>query len=100
MPTITSEIFGVGHIGTIYNTIAVASPVGSYIFSVRIIGYIYDMAASGEDNSCSGSHCFMLSFLIMAYFALFGCLVALLLYFRTRRFYDQVVLKRLRHEKK
>ncbi|KAL5747350.1 hypothetical protein ACOSP7_024348 [Xanthoceras sorbifolium] len=100
MPTITSEIFGVGHMGTIYNTIAVASPVGSYIFSVRIIGYIYDMAASGEDNSCSGSHCFMLSFLIMACFALFGCLVALLLYFRTRRFYDQVVLKRLRHEKK
>lgn len=95
MPTITSEIFGVGHMGTIYNTIGVASPVGSYIFSVRIIGYIYDTVA-GEDNTCYGSHCFMLAFLIMACFALFGCVVALVLYFRTRRFYEHVVIKRLR----
>ncbi|KAK2663924.1 hypothetical protein Ddye_002498 [Dipteronia dyeriana] len=100
MPTITSEIFGVGHMGTIYNTIGIASPVGSYIFSVRIIGYIYDkMASGGEDNSCSGTQCFMSAFLIMACFALVGCVVALVLYFRTRRFYDQIVLRRLRHEK-
>uniref|UniRef100_A0A2N9H472 Integrase catalytic domain-containing protein n=1 Tax=Fagus sylvatica TaxID=28930 RepID=A0A2N9H472_FAGSY len=52
MPTITSEIFGVRHmgtifntIGTIFNTIGLASPVGSYIFSVRVIGYIYDKAS-------------------------------------------------------
>lgn len=32
MPAITSEIFGVKHMGTIYNTIAVASPIGSYVF--------------------------------------------------------------------
>ncbi|KAL5747352.1 hypothetical protein ACOSQ2_024649 [Xanthoceras sorbifolium] len=97
MPTITSEIFGVGHMGTIFNTIAIASPVGSYIFSVRVIGYIYDKVARGQDNSCHGTHCFMVSFLIMASVALLGCLVASLLFFRTRRFYDQVVLRRLRH---
>ncbi|GAB2241694.1 hypothetical protein Droror1_Dr00018469 [Drosera rotundifolia] len=34
MPTITSEIFGVLHMGTIFNTIAIASPVGSYFLSV------------------------------------------------------------------
>ncbi|KAJ0048654.1 hypothetical protein Pint_15300 [Pistacia integerrima] len=95
MPTISSEIFGVGHMGTIFNTIAIASPVGSYIFSVRVIGYLYDKAASGESNSCSGTHCFMLSFLIMASVAFFGCLVAVLLYFRTRKFYSQVILRRL-----
>ncbi|KAJ1421756.1 Nodulin-like [Sesbania bispinosa] len=38
MPTITSEIFGVGHMGSIFNTITIASPVGSYIFSVRVVG--------------------------------------------------------------
>ncbi|TXG50401.1 hypothetical protein EZV62_022925 [Acer yangbiense] len=97
MPTISSEIFGVGHMGTIFNTIAIASPVGSYIFSVRVMGYIYDKVAKGQDNSCYGTRCFMLSFLIMASVALFGCLVALLLFFRTRRFYNQVVLRRLRH---
>ncbi|EEF52102.1 protein NUCLEAR FUSION DEFECTIVE 4 [Ricinus communis] len=97
MPTITSEIFGVGHMGTIFNTIAIASPLGSYIFSVRVIGYIYDKAASGEDNLCYGTRCFMLSFLIMASVAFFGVLVALVLFFRTRRFYQAVVLRRVHH---
>ncbi|KAJ4712197.1 protein NUCLEAR FUSION DEFECTIVE 4-like [Melia azedarach] len=97
MPTITSEIFGVGHMGTIFNTIAIASPVGSYICSVRIIGYIYDKVSTGGSNSCYGTHCFMLSFFIMAFVAFFGCLVGFLLFFRTRRFYKQVVLRRLWH---
>ncbi|XWS60631.1 hypothetical protein CRYUN_Cryun07bG0051900 [Craigia yunnanensis] len=97
MPTITSEIFGVRHMGTIFNTIAIASPVGSYIFSVRIIGYLYDKVATGEDNSCYGTRCFMLSFFIMASVAFFGFLVAFALFIRTRRFYRQVVLRRLRH---
>ncbi|KAM2699834.1 hypothetical protein EV1_038653 [Malus domestica] len=98
MPTITSEIFGIRHMGTIFNTIAIASPVGSYIFSVRVIGFIYDREASGEDdNSCSGTRCFMLSFFIMASVAFFGFLVALALFFRTRRFYHSIVMKRLQH---
>uniref|UniRef100_A0A2N9G741 Major facilitator superfamily (MFS) profile domain-containing protein n=1 Tax=Fagus sylvatica TaxID=28930 RepID=A0A2N9G741_FAGSY len=97
MPTITSEIFGVRHMGTIFNTIGVACPVGSYIFSVRIIGYIYDMEAGGEGySSCFGTHCFMLSLLIMASVALLGSLAAFALFFRTKRFYQLVVLKRLR----
>ena len=95
MPTITSEIFGVRHMGTIFNTIGIASPVGSYIFSVRVFGYIYDKEASGEYDTCSGTHCFMLSFLIMASVAFLGFLVAILLLFRTMRFYQLVVLKRL-----
>ncbi|XVE57029.1 hypothetical protein DITRI_Ditri04bG0058700 [Diplodiscus trichospermus] len=97
MPTVTSEIFGVRHMGTIFNTIAIASPVGSYIFSVRIIGYLYDKEATGEDNSCYGSRCFMLSFFIMASVAFLGFIVAFVLFIRTRKFYRQVVLPRLRH---
>ncbi|KAF5734158.1 Nodulin-like / Major Facilitator Superfamily protein [Tripterygium wilfordii] len=96
MPTITSEIFGVRNMGTIFNTIAIASPIGSYIFSVRVIGYIYDKVATGEHDSCFGTHCFMVSFLIMASVAFFGCLVALALFFRTRRFYERIVQRRLR----
>jgi MFS family permease len=97
MPTITSEIFGVAHMGTIFNTIAIASPVGSYTFSVRVIGFIYDKVGSGENNTCFGSRCFMLSFMIMASVAFFGVLVALLLFFRTRRFYKSVVFRRLQN---
>ncbi|KAL3528293.1 hypothetical protein ACH5RR_007615 [Cinchona calisaya] len=97
MPTITSEIFGVRHLGTIFNSIAAASPVGSYILSVRVIGYIYDRNATGEDNSCYGKYCFMLSFFILASVSLFGFLVALALFFRTRKFYSQLLIRRLRH---
>lgn len=97
MPTITSEVFGVKHMGTIFNTIAAASPLGSYILSVRVVGYIYDREAREEDNSCFGIHCFMLSFLILAGVAFLAFLVGLGLYFRTRRFYKLVVLPRLKH---
>ncbi|KAK3031731.1 hypothetical protein RJ639_036611 [Escallonia herrerae] len=97
MPTIASEIFGVGHFGTIFNTITIACPVGSYIFSVRVIGYIYDKEASGKSNTCTGIHCFMLSFLVMASASFLGFCLALALFFRTRTFYKQVLFRRLRH---
>lgn len=96
MPTITSEIFGVLHLGTIFNTIAVASPIGSYIMSVRVAGYIYDKEASGYPT-CYGTHCFMLSFFIFAAASLLGSLVAFILFIRTRRFYNMVLLNRIRH---
>lgn len=95
MPTIVSEIFGVVHLGTIFNAITVASPLGSYVLSVRVVGYIYDKEASVQGNPCTGTHCFMLSFLIMAATTLLGSFVALGLFLRTRTFYQQVVLARL-----
>lgn len=95
MPTISSEIFGVLHMGTIFNTIAVASPLGSYIFSVRVIGYIYDKEASGVGDSCIGTHCFMLSFFILASVSFFGFLVALVLFIKTRGIYAQIVRRRM-----
>ncbi|XP_038879631.1 protein NUCLEAR FUSION DEFECTIVE 4-like [Benincasa hispida] len=95
MPTITSEIFGLEHMGTIFNTIAIASPLGSYIFSVRVIGYIYDREATEEHGSCNGTHCFVVSFLVMAVVAFFGSLVAAALFFRTRRFYRLALQRRV-----
>ncbi|KAL3845974.1 hypothetical protein ACJIZ3_003377 [Penstemon smallii] len=94
MPTITSEIFGVQHMGTLFNTIAVASPLGSYIFSVRVIGYIYDKERSEMGNSCSGTHCFMLSFFILACVSLFGFLVSLALFVKTRGIYTRIIIRR------
>lgn len=100
MPTISSEIFGVKHMGTIFNSIAAASPLGSYILSVRVVGYFYDKEANKENNSCFGRHCFMTSFLILAGVATVAFLVGLGLYFKTKRFYKQVVIRRLRHSLK
>ncbi|KAJ0257349.1 F14 [Hirschfeldia incana] len=95
MPTITSELFGVKHMGTIYNTISIASPMGSYIFSVRLIGYIYDKTIIGEGNTCYGPHCFRLSFVIIASVAFLGFLVSCALVFRTKKLYQQIFEKRL-----
>ncbi|PKA55293.1 hypothetical protein AXF42_Ash003930 [Apostasia shenzhenica] len=92
MPTITSELFGLKHFGTIFNTVAIASPVGSYILSVRVVGYVYDMETSSGMEACKGRHCFMLSFIIMAFVTFIGFLVSLVLFFRTRKFYRQVLL--------
>uniref|UniRef100_A0A0E0FEV0 Uncharacterized protein n=1 Tax=Oryza meridionalis TaxID=40149 RepID=A0A0E0FEV0_9ORYZ len=95
MPSITSEIFGLNHFGTIFNVVAVASPVGSYNLSVRVVGYIYDMESPPGARACSGNHCFALSFVIMACVCVFGSAVAFMLFVRTRRFYKRVVYARL-----
>lgn len=96
MPTITSEIFGVVNMGTIFNTITIAGPVGSYVLSVRVVGYIYDQQVSVDDDSCTGVHCFMASFFIMAGVTLVGSLFAVVLFIRTRLFYQEVVRQRIR----
>ncbi|CAN6335281.1 unnamed protein product [Urochloa humidicola] len=95
MPSITSEIFGLNHFGTIFNMVAVASPVGSYILSVRVVGYIYDMESPPDEHGCQGKHCFALSFVIMACVCMFGSAVAFALFIRTRKFYRRVVYARL-----
>lgn len=95
MPSITSEIFGLSHFGTIFNMVAVASPVGSYILSVRIVGYIYDIESPPDEHSCVGKQCFALSFMIMAGVCMFGSAVAFVLFIRTRTFYRRVVYARL-----
>lgn len=97
MPTVASEIFGVLHMGTIFNTIAIASPIGSSILSVLVVGSIYDTESSGKGNSCHGTHCFMLSFFILALVSLVGFLIALILFFRTRRLYLQIRQRHLQH---
>ncbi|KAJ0755046.1 putative major facilitator superfamily, MFS transporter superfamily [Helianthus annuus] len=95
MPTIASEVFGVLHFGTIFNTITIAGPIGSYVMSVRVIGSIYDReAARGGTEYCTGTHCFRVSFLIMAFSAFVGFMIAMGLFIRTRRLYERIVLRR------
>ncbi|XP_078429878.1 uncharacterized protein LOC144701930 isoform X2 [Wolffia australiana] len=95
MPAVTSEIFGVLHMGTIFNVVAAASPVGSYLLSVRLIGYVYDREAAGE-KTCLGVHCFRFSFMVMAGAAALGAAASATLFIRTRRFYHSVVFEGLR----
>lgn len=100
MPTIASEIFGVVNMGTIFNTITIAGPLGSYILSVRVVGYIYDKETSGEGNTCVGVHCFMLSFFIMAAVTFMGSLFAVGLSLNTKSYYERVICRRFLHSRR
>lgn len=108
VPTATSELFGLRHFGTLLNAVTMASPVGSYILSVRVAGFFYDAEAHKQhnlhglflgdhesnkeyDQSCTGAVCFRVTFFIMAAICVLGCALCALLVARTRKYYTEVV---------
>lgn len=98
MPTILAEIFGVRHMGTIFNTIAMAYPVESFIFSVRLIGSVYDKEATG-DWGREHVHGEALLHAVIRHHGLHnvaGSLSASFLYLQTRDFYNRDILRAIR----
>eukprot|EP00252_Welwitschia_mirabilis_P021005 TRINITY_DN526_c0_g1_i3.p1 TRINITY_DN526_c0_g1~~TRINITY_DN526_c0_g1_i3.p1 ORF type:complete len:556 (+),score=58.64 TRINITY_DN526_c0_g1_i3:41-1669(+) len=97
--SIISELFGLRHFAILYNVGASSSPLGAYLFSVRVAGYFYDKEANTQQNSdliCMGRPCFETTFLIMAAVSLAGSAIAAFLAFRTRKFYCQDIYKKFR----
>ncbi len=108
VPT-ASELFGLKHFGVIYNFLTMASPLGSFLFSGVITGYLYDQEAKKKiapdarivdtflNNlhknydvqvlECIGAHCFKVTFIIMACVCGLGILVSIVLTIRIRRVY-------------
>lgn len=98
MYAVISEIFGLKYYATLYNFGAVASPLGSYLLSVRVVGHMYDQetrkqctalgtCSSASTLTCTGHKCFQLSFIIMTVITLFGAMISFVLVLRTRQFY-------------
>eukprot|EP00252_Welwitschia_mirabilis_P021004 TRINITY_DN526_c0_g1_i2.p1 TRINITY_DN526_c0_g1~~TRINITY_DN526_c0_g1_i2.p1 ORF type:complete len:566 (+),score=62.66 TRINITY_DN526_c0_g1_i2:41-1699(+) len=95
--SIISELFGLRHFAILYNVGASASPLGAYLFSVRVAGYFYDKEAKLQQSSglmCMGKPCFETTFLIMAAVSIMGSAIAAFLAFRTRKFYNQDIYRK------
>ncbi|KAI4346478.1 hypothetical protein L6164_007371 [Bauhinia variegata] len=110
LSSIVSELFGLKHFSTLYNIGTMASPLGSYLLSVRVAGHLYDkegmkqMAAlglkrkPGEELNCNGGECYKLAFFIITAVAMFGALVSVILVLRTRSFYRSDIYRKFREE--
>eukprot|EP01018_Ginkgo_biloba_P028383 Gb_19351 [translate_table: standard] len=93
LPTTTSELFGLSHFGTLYNVVQTGIPVVSYILSVWVAGYLYDLEAQKQGmigGICKGSQCFNLAFIIMAGVCMVGVFASLILSIRSRSFYQKL----------
>lgn len=108
--SIISELFGLKYYSTLYNVGSIASPIGSYLLSVRVAGYLYDREARkqmaalglkrkpGEELNCNGGECYRLAFIIITAVCLFGALVSLILVHRTWELYKSDLYKKFREE--
>ncbi|MCL7039856.1 hypothetical protein MKW94_022270 [Papaver nudicaule] len=92
VPT-ASELFGLKYYGLIYNILILNLPLGSFLFSGLLAGLLYDAQATktkGGGNTCIGSHCYRLVFVIMALTCVAGFGLDVLLTLRTKDLYKNI----------
>ncbi|GAB2267898.1 hypothetical protein Dimus_002873 [Dionaea muscipula] len=88
-----SELFGLKYYGLIYNILILNLPLGSFLFSGLLAGYLYDAQAtttSSGGNECYGTHCYRLCFIILAGTCLVGSCLDVWLALRTRNLYKKI----------
>ncbi|CAN6208487.1 unnamed protein product [Urochloa humidicola] len=94
--SISSELFGLKHFGKIYNFIALANPVGAFLFNT-LAGYVYDLEVERQKAgmvdtqiACHGPNCFRLTFYVLAGAACLGTLLSTVLTVRVRPVYQML----------
>ncbi|KAK4424066.1 protein NUCLEAR FUSION defective [Sesamum alatum] len=96
VPT-ASELFGLKYYGLIYNILILNLPLGSFLFSGLLAGYLYDAQATrtiGGGNTCIGAHCYRLVFVVMAIACVIGFGLDVLLSIRTKSIYSKIYASR------
>ncbi|KAI5408476.1 hypothetical protein KIW84_054353 [Lathyrus oleraceus] len=83
----TTELFGTNNFSVNHNVVVANIPIGSFLFGYSA-ALIYRNQGNG-DGKCMGVECFSNTFIIWGSFCCFGTFLALILYFRTRKFYSQ-----------
>ncbi|GMI74460.1 MAJOR FACILITATOR SUPERFAMILY 1 [Hibiscus trionum] len=94
---VASELFGLKYYGLLYNILILNFPIGSFLFSGLLAGYLYDAQATptqGGGNTCMGSHCYRLVFIVMAIASVIGFGLDVLLTMRTKNIYTKIFTSR------
>ncbi|KAF7127692.1 hypothetical protein RHSIM_Rhsim11G0191200 [Rhododendron simsii] len=92
VPT-ASELFGLKYYGLVYNVLILNLPLGSFLFSGLLAGYLYDAqatATAGGGNTCTGAHCYRLVFVLMSVACVIGFGLDVLLVIRTKSVYARI----------
>ncbi|KAL3621371.1 hypothetical protein CASFOL_036283 [Castilleja foliolosa] len=95
--TTASELFGLKYYGLIYNILILNFPLGSFLFSGLLAGFLYDAQATstaGGGNTCTGPHCYRLVFVVMAIACVIGFGLDVLLSIRTKNIYSRIYASR------
>ncbi|KAJ9704411.1 hypothetical protein PVL29_002809 [Vitis rotundifolia] len=90
---VASELFGLKYYGLIYNILILNLPLGSFLFSGLLAGFLYDAHATGTaegGNTCIGPHCYRLVFVVMAFACIIGFGLDILLAIRTKNVYSKI----------
>ncbi|XP_071726287.1 protein NUCLEAR FUSION DEFECTIVE 4-like [Rutidosis leptorrhynchoides] len=96
VPT-ASELFGLKYYGLIYNILILNLPLGSFLFSGLLAGFLYDAeatATAGGGNTCVGAHCYRNVFIVMTATCLVGFALDVWLAFRTKALYSRIYTNR------
>ncbi|KAL1828018.1 hypothetical protein ACET3Z_006430 [Daucus carota] len=107
---IISELFGLKHYAVLFNCGQLASPLGSYILNVQLVGRLYDNEATRQlalkgmtrsmvnDLTCTGKECYRLSFLVLAAVNAFGAVSTFVLVRRTQNYYKSDIYDKYKAE--
>lgn len=87
VPT-TTELFGSKNLGINHNILVTNIPIGSFLFGDFAALIYKNKANSEQDGSCLGTKCYQTTFVIWASLCLFGTFLAVILHYRTKKFYS------------
>eukprot|EP00976_Prorocentrum_cordatum_P040981 832039-Prorocentrum_minimum.AAC.1 len=73
--------------------VAMGPAAGGFAMSVGLASYIYDEYADPVTLECIGDRCFFKTLLVASAVAAAGCLTSLLLWARTRVFFNRKLLQ-------